>query len=243
MAELHENRSLGFVLQFLPLLLAVGIIVGTLLVIGIRALYQHYGVQCLVFCLLGLVVPLGGVVLFSLMPQGLFNVRYTILAVPYFCVFVGSALAFASRKNKLVGTVAVLAVLTISGASLVNHFSNPRYAKEDIKSAVASWRSIVPQGYLLSAVPGGVKDAINKYLAEPKRGQHIAMGVTNTVSKTHDFFATHNVSSAYILLARDWHQAREKGIRNVFTIVDEQSYPGVKLLKILAAQSGSEGRP
>ena len=40
-AELHENRSLGFIQQFLPLLLAVGIIVGTLLLIGMRALYQQ----------------------------------------------------------------------------------------------------------------------------------------------------------------------------------------------------------
>ena len=235
-AELHENRSLGFILQFLPLLLAVGIIFGSLLLIGTWALYRRYGIKCLVFCLLGLIAPVGGAVLFSLMPRGLFNVRYTILAVPYFCVFVGGALAFASRKSKLVGIVAVVAVVSISSASLFNHFSNPRYAKEDVKSAVASWRSIAPQGYLLSAVPGGVRDAINKYVAELERGQHIAMGLTNTVSKTHEFFATYSVPSVYILLARDWHQAKERAIRSGFTVIDERAYPGVKLLRIRVAR-------
>jgi hypothetical protein len=174
------------------------------------------------------------------MPRGLFNVRYTILAVPYFCVFVGGALAFASRKNKLVGTVAVAAVLSISAASLVNHFSNPRYAKEDIKSAVASWRSVTPRGYLLSVASGGVRNAIDRYLPEAERGRHMAIRTNSIVSETHDFFATHGVSSAYILLVRDWHQAREKVIRSAFTIVDEQAFPGVKLLRIVIAPPGTK---
>jgi uncharacterized membrane protein len=233
-AELHENRSLGFILQFLPLLLTVGIIVGTLLVIGIWALYKQYGARCVVFCLLGLVLPLGGAVLFSLMPRGLFNVRYTILAFPSFCTFVGSALAVSFKKNRLVGMVAGLAVLGICVASLANHFTNPRYAKEDIKAAVAAWRSLAPHEYLLSAVPGGNKDAINKYLAESERGQHIALGEkSDLVSKTREFFATHDVSSAYILLARDWRQSREKILCSAFSIADEHAYPGVKLLKVL----------
>ena len=155
-AELHENRSLGFILQFLPLLLTVGIIVGTLLVIGIWALYKQYGARCVVFCLLGLVLPLGGAVLFSLMPRGLFNVRYTILAFPYFCTFVGSALAVVlQEKPGSLGWWPGLPCWGLVWPHWPTTFTNPRYAKEDIKAAVAAWRSLAPHEYLLSAVPGG----------------------------------------------------------------------------------------
>jgi uncharacterized membrane protein len=232
-AELHEDRSVGFLLQFLPLLLAVSIIVGTLLISGIWALYKNYGVRCVVFFLLALVVPLGGAAFFSFMPKGLFNVRYTILAFPSFCMFVGTAVAISYRKNKFVGIVALLAVLSISAASLVNHFANPRYAKEDIKSTVAAWRLVAKDEYLLSFVPGGTRDAINRYLEEHERDQHISGGQTQVVAKTRQFFVTHDVSSAYVLLARDWHATREKALRNAFSVADEQAYPGVKLLRIL----------
>lgn len=232
-AELHEDRSVGFLLQFLPLILAVGIIIGTLLVSGMWALYKNYGVRCFVFFLLALVVPLGGAAFFSFMPKGLFNVRYTIMAFPAFCMFVGTAVAIAYRKNQFVGMVALLAVLSISTASLVNHFSNPRYAKEDIKSAVAAWHLVAKDQYLLSFVPGGTRDAINRYLEEHERDQHISGGQTQVVAKTREFFVTHDVSSAYVLLARDWHQARENALRSAFSVANEHVYPGAKLLRIL----------
>jgi uncharacterized membrane protein len=231
-AELHENRSVAFIMDFFPLLASVGLIAGTLGVVGIWALYKYGGTKCLVFCTLGLVVSVGGAVFFSLLPRGLFNVRYAIAGFPYFCAFMGGALTFLFRKNEIVGFVAVLALTSIFGAALVNHFSNPRYAKEDIRSAVAAWNSAGRHEYLLSVAPGGVRDAINKYLPEPKRDQHISIGMQNTVPQTLGFLAKRNVSSASILLARDWHQVREKSIRNAFTVVDEQAYPGVKLLRI-----------
>ncbi len=231
-AELHENRSFAFILEFLPLLLVIGITMGTLLIVGIWALYKLHGAKCLVFCLLGLVVPLGGAVFFSLLPQGLFNVRYAIVAFPFFCAFVGGGLVLAFLKNKFIGSIAVAGIASICAASLINHFSNPRYAKEDVKSAVTSWRSITGSDVLLSVAPGGVRDAINRYLAEAERNRHIAMGMQNPVSKTRDFFAKNDVSFAYVLLARDWHRASEKALRSTFSVVDEHAYPGVKLLKV-----------
>jgi hypothetical protein len=167
-------------------------------------------------------------------------VRYTILALPYFCAFVGAALALYFTKSRLVGTIAVLALSSIYVASLVNHFSNPRYAKEDIKSAVASWRSLAPEEYLLSSTPSGVRDAINRYLIESERARHIVLGVQNIGANASRFFATHGVPSAYVLLVRDWHQSREKLIRSTFTVVEEKCYPGAKLLKIMASRARSK---
>ena len=112
------------------------------------------------------------------------------------------------------------------------HVQHARITPDPIPTRSRSEPETPRHEYLLSVAPGGVRDAINKYLPEPKRDQHISIGMQNTVPQTLGFLAKRNVSSASILLARDWHQVREKSIRNAFTVVDEQAYPGVKLLRI-----------
>jgi uncharacterized membrane protein len=232
-AELHENKSLEFILQFLPSILAVGVIFGTFLVIGLLVLYKRCGTQSRSLCLLGLGVPLGGVAALSLMTAFAFNVRYTIVAFPYFCILIGMALASIGRRNILAGMVAVLALLGVSAASLSNHFFNPRYAKEEIRSAVVFWRSVSTHEYLFSSsTAGGVRDAINYYLDSSERKRHIPIGSKDIIGQINAFFSTHNISSAYIILVRDWHQPIEKSIRDSFIVDHEQSYPGTKILKI-----------
>jgi uncharacterized membrane protein len=234
-AELHAERSLGFLLHFLPSIVAVGVIFVALLGIGFWAVKKQWGTKSLCLCLFGLMVPLGGVMLLSLMTEFTPNVRYTIVALPYFCILVGTALAFLWHKHTPAGLVALLAVLGVSGVSLTNYFFHPRYAKEDVRSAVAFWRSTAQHEYLLSCstAGGGTRDAINRYLEKPEKDRHVPLGGRRqVVSKINDFFATHGASSAYIILARDWHQLRELAIRNAFSVDHEQSYPGVKIFRI-----------
>ena len=139
-AELHADKSLPFILTFLPSITVVMSVSVVLLGIGISAINKCFGARAAMFCLLGLFVPLVGTAVYSLTPNATFNVRYAITAFPYFCLFVGTALAYVVRANKVLGAAAVLAAIGISSASIFNHFTNPRYAKEDIRSAVAFWR-------------------------------------------------------------------------------------------------------
>jgi uncharacterized membrane protein len=233
--ELHDNRSLGFLLGFLPSILAVGIVFGTLLVIGIVVSHKRFGVTSLLLCLLGLGVPFAGVAVISLLTRFPANARYPMVAFPYFCILIGTALASLWRKNTLAGALAVFALLGISAASLSNHFFNPYYAKEDVRSAVAFWRAASAHEPLFSAYSAaGVKYAINRYLEESERELHFPLGVgrKHIVENINAFFSTHDASSIYIVLVRDWHQKREKAIRNAFAINHEHSYPGVKIFRV-----------
>ena len=78
-AELHEDCSIGFLLQFVPILLAVGVVFGILLVTGIFGVQKRFGSRSLVLCLLGLGVPLGGVALLSFLTQ------FTIQCAVHYC--------------------------------------------------------------------------------------------------------------------------------------------------------------
>jgi len=232
-AELHADRSLGFILQFLPVVLLVGAIFGTVLATGIFAMYKHFEMKSLVLCLLGLGVPLLAVLAYSLTAKGTFNVRYTLVAFPYFCIFMGTGLDFLSRNSKLAGTVAVLGVLGISFASIHNHFTNPRYAKEDVRSAVKFWKVISEDEPLISFRG---KHTTNRYLDKSDRRRHFPIGSKSVVSAINRIMSEHSISSAYVLLSRDWNQRREKAIRNAFTIESEKAFPGVKVFRIVRYQ-------
>jgi len=230
-AELHADKSLRFVLTFLPSIMLVITVFLVLLGIGIVAIKKHFGVGSAAFCLLGLFVPLVGTALYSLTPLAGFNVRYTVTAFPYFCLLVGTAVASLARANKTFGALAVIALIGISAASLYNHFTNPRYAKEDVRSAVAFWQQVGDKEPLLAI--GSIYPA-QRYVgaSEAKRLFLIGTSSNEIVPRIEQVFLTQNISSAYVVLARDWDKARETAIRNALGGTVERSFPGVKVLRI-----------
>src|SRR5262249_7296262 len=163
------NRSLSFIVQFLPSILAVGTVFGILFISGIWASYKRPHTKYVSLCLFSLCIPLLGILMFSLGPRFTFNVRYTAVAFPYFCIFIGLALAFFYRRNKFIGLTFVMAVIAISCVSLYNHFFNHRYAKEDIRSAVRFFHEFSSDEIILSY---NESYPIDRYLTEFERYRH-----------------------------------------------------------------------
>jgi uncharacterized membrane protein len=233
-AELHENRSLRFILQFLPEILLVAIVFGTVLLVGFYALYKLFGARATMFCLLALCLPILGTLLYALAPKATYNVRYTVVGFPYFCIFLGVGLNYAFQKYKPTGVALLLAMLAISSTSLANDFFDSRYAKEDIRSAVAFWRSVSTGDPLLSF--RSYSAVVQVYLHESEKERQFPLG-GDVVSNIKLVFAKTEAPSIYILLTRDWRQLKEREIRSAYGIEYERSYPGVKILKISNSQS------
>jgi uncharacterized membrane protein len=232
-AELHENRTVGFLMQFAPEIMAVGLVFGTLLVIGVCYLCKQYGTGSTMFCLLGLCLPIFGVLLYALAPKATYNVRYSIVAFPYFCIFLGTGAAWLLQKHRVFAVGFSFAVVGIVSISLSNHYFNPRYAKEDIRSAVAFWRAESQGDFLLSYRSHHVLSA---YLTKPEKERHMRLGDEASSSIDRVFVKT-ETPSVYILLARDWGRLKEKAIRSAYRVSDERSYPGVKILKIVNSRN------
>ena len=228
-AELHADKSLWFILTFLPSITLVITVFLVLLGIGIVAIKKRFGVGSAAFCLLGLFVPLVGTALYSLTPHAGFNVRYTVTAFPYFCLLVGTAMASLARANKTFGALAVIALIGISAASLYNHFTNPRYAKEDIRSAVAFWHQVDATGPLLAI---GSTYPAYRYAGASEEKRVFLVGGKDIVSSIEQVLLAENASSAYVVVARDWDKTRETAIRNTLGGTVERSFPGVKVFRI-----------
>jgi 4-amino-4-deoxy-L-arabinose transferase-like glycosyltransferase len=228
-AELHENRSAQFILSFLPSILLVGIIFAILLGTGLLALYKRWGLEPPVVALLGLGLPLAAAIVYaSSTSWSTFNVRYTVIAFPYFCLIVGTALSRLTHANKALGAMALLAVIGISAASIHNYFANPRYAKEDVRSAVAFWRHTGEKEPLFAL---GSTYPAQRYVGGDTKRLFSVVG-KDIVSPIQQVLAVEGLSSAYVMVARDWDRARETAIRNAFSSVLEKTYPGVKIFKI-----------
>jgi uncharacterized membrane protein len=227
-AELHENKSVAFILEFSPEILSVAVVFGILLVVGMYGLYKLFGARAVTLCILGIAIPLLGTLMYALAPRAAYNVRYTIVAFPYFCLLIGVGLTVIYDKQRALGVAFSFGVLTITSISLVNHFFNPRYAKEDVRSAVAFWRSEGRKGPLLSFSSYPVVIA---YLDNGERGRHAPLG-REIVADIRRSFSTTEAQSAYVLLARDWGMLREKAVRSTYVVIDERSFPGVKILKV-----------
>jgi len=230
---LHAHRGSAYLLQFLPSIVAVGLIFGVLLVLGLIALPQYGSWPAWWLCLLGLSVPIAGVALFAVVSGFSYNVRYTLIAYPYFCILAGAGCVVLAQRSRWAGALAVLALVSLAAVSLANYFGNPEYAKDDVRGAVALWRSASTDEPLLGcASAGGVDKVLNRYLDPDEQKRYIWIGGNHTAERTQAEFESQNVQSVYILIARDWQKRREHAIREAFEVSEEYAYPGVRLMKI-----------
>lgn len=245
-AELHADKSAGFILSFLPTISVVAVVFAILLGTGIFVMYKRFGLRPCVFSSLGVCLPVAGTLVYALTPRAAFNVRYTIIAFPYFCLFVGTALAYVVYANKVLGAAAVLGVIGISSASIYNHFTNPRYAKEDVRSAVTFWRQAGDQEPLLAM---GSIYPTHRYVGASDANRLFLIGASSNqiVPRIEQVFLKQNASSVYVLVARDWDKSGEKKILNTFAGTLERSFPGVKVFRISRPRalqiSDASGKP
>ena len=231
--ELHEQRNVGYLIRFWPSIVAVGFIGGGLLAAGLWILFKYGSGSSFWLCSFGLFGTIAGVVALTAITRFTFNVRYAIIAYPYFVFFLSTAIAFGLQKRAWVGAVAMLFVAVLSTISLTQYFNNPGYAKEDIRAAVRHWQAAPRPSHLLSYSPaGGTQDVINRYLTPSEQAQYTRLPKRDIVDHMQHFFQTHGRESAYLLLVRDWHQKRENAVRQAFSLLDEQVFPGVRLIKI-----------
>jgi 4-amino-4-deoxy-L-arabinose transferase-like glycosyltransferase len=232
--ELKENPVGSFALEFAPLIGVVLVVFGALVVTGALCAYRGRGAPGAALIALGLVVPLVGPFLVSLVPTVTFNVRYTSWAFPFFAALVGAGLAWLlspERTRRWPGVVALLAVLGLSSVSLYNLYTNPRYAKEDIRAAVAHWRRTDAAPPLISY---NGSPTVERYLTPDEERRHYPLYyLYNYGERIASVLEQTGESTVCVLLARDWRQILENRIREKFAVVSEESFPGaVRLLRV-----------
>ena len=129
--ELRAHPGLATVRPHLLPLAAAALVFGTLTVLGVRALRRR---RRLGEAMLWLLVPALLVSYFALQNFKVFHPRYLAVAVPAYLALLAAAFADLSPRRRA-GFAA--AVLLLWGYSLQHHYFDPRYGREDMRSAGA----------------------------------------------------------------------------------------------------------
>lgn len=227
-ADLHSDSSFQAIQPFWTDIALALLVFGGLLLFGILSQANKDQSRWLVLCLLGLCIPIAGSALYAL---GLrYNVRYTIIGFPFFCIIVGCGFAYLFQKHRLICAAWIVGFASITTVSLYNYYQNPYYEKENIRDAVAYWRQIPNTMPLISNQGTTVK----RYLAEAEKEHFVPIKKYSDLMTTiDDFFVPPSNTSAFVLLARDWAGKLESRIRKRYRAISEQRFTGVVVLHLI----------
>jgi hypothetical protein len=130
--ELHESRSISTLLSYAPTLVPIGLLFATVFVLGLGRLRRSKNTG--VFLLLWLGVPIVGVFVIATMTSyHVYNTRYTAIALPAYILILAAGIA--TFRRQLVQITILSGLLFVNGLSLAHYYFNPRYAREDARSA------------------------------------------------------------------------------------------------------------
>jgi uncharacterized membrane protein len=129
--ELHISRDPAALIEHLPSLVPLGLIFGTLFLIGLIQLYRQTHKPS--FLLLWLVTPILAVLLVSATTSVAYNVRYVCAALPAYILILAAGITGLRKPAVQIGVL--LVVLLANGLSLAQYYFNPRYAKADAREA------------------------------------------------------------------------------------------------------------
>jgi len=130
LTELHGTDALAAVRAQAPVLALGALVAAAAVLPAVRVLGRRRW-----FVVLWIVVPLGAVVLLAVRNVKPYNVRYATAAFPWLLALAAAGVtAYGGRSRALVG----VALCLLFGASLVGYYRDDRYAKEDLRGAIAA---------------------------------------------------------------------------------------------------------
>ncbi len=147
--ELHETTSLAGVFARHGREVAwVGALFGSLLLVGLWHEARARGRWAVVEPLLYIGLPLFATLVLNWQNAKAFNARYILVGLPMYLALVAVGIASLSRaRGALVGAL----VAATCASSLWNHYTDPRYAKEDVRSAVRAIEARIAPGECILA--------------------------------------------------------------------------------------------
>jgi vacuolar-type H+-ATPase subunit I/STV1 len=228
--SLHLDRSWHMLAPHAPVLLLGMAAVGAGFVLGMIDLAQRG--RLLLVCGL-LLVPLVLVVILASREVKTFHPRYLIASFPAFIAVLGAGWSRPGWISRISAAVALI----LAFVALKNLYFDPRYAKEDLRSAA--------QTILREEQPGDSIVVIYSYrpfqyyFQTKGGGQAPVLRLHKRFLKTSDDLRAHVAEASqgkgrvWLVLSRWWDVAPEERIRSAFeeTLAERKrwEYPGVKL--------------
>jgi mannosyltransferase len=147
------RADLGPILALLGAVLIVGFA-------GLRELWREHRVVA-VWCLVWALLPIALAMSATLVTNISFNVRYVIVSFPPVMIILAAGMVSAFRSRVI--AVAAIVLATVTCVSLYGWYTNPRYAKEDVRPLARLLSEEYRSGQLLVLANAGIGPVLAHY--------------------------------------------------------------------------------
>jgi mannosyltransferase len=226
LGELHAVPSVRWIVTEHPIVAIVFAVFVPLLLVGIvRVARDREAAAVLLPWLIG---PPLLVFLLALASGLTYEVRYTLAALPAFTLVLAAGVCALPRAALRLGAGGAVAACLL--AALANHYWNPRYAKEDVRTAVAAAIAADPAAPIVTI--GQARAAVWFYA----RGSPIGTlaGCEPGVPDPDPVRAAElaDAPALWVVVSRDWDGRAESCRARLLAThvsVEQRRYPGVEL--------------
>jgi mannosyltransferase len=237
--ELHESRSINTLMSYAPALVPIAILFASVFVVGVTKLWRNKTAG--MFLIMWLGVPIVGVFMVATTTSyHVYNTRYAAIALPAYILIL--AVGVATFRRRLVQIACLSGLLVVNGVSLAHYYFDPRYAREDVRSAAQFLGSTARPGDIILSV--GNTTALRHYY----RGS-LPIVLAGGDSTTNGSIAEHvtklgkDHERLWLVEIRPWEADPKSKVKatleNLARRTEHKKFPGVEILSYQAADHGS----
>ena len=233
-AELHERVGLAALKPYMLLIVLIVLVFGCLAILGlVRSRKYNPGAFLLLLTLLLVPAALAG--LASLLPRIPLNPRYMLVSVIPFWILL--ALGIQSALQRPAFRVLPVAVLLLTGLAVSNYYFQPKYWKQDVRSAVAVVDHNARPGdvIIISSIElGGPFIYYHDKNGVPYFGYPSRTGRIDSRKMSGDIaYMIYGKKRVWLILGRTWSSDPEDLLKHYFHAralpIESRSFPGVEL--------------
>jgi mannosyltransferase len=221
--ELYADRTFAPLVPYAPMLFILAVLYGGLFVSGLLNLRRERDSAMLL--MLWVSIPILGVFAIAKLLNIFYDVRYVAMVFPAYVLLLAAGIArFRSLRVQM---LLLIAVLSVHGIALANYYFDPRYAREDTRSAARFLESV-----------GGSQD-VALVLGTLSSLPHYYKGDLPLVNfRTPDGSPTEqlrkvtaNRKRLWLVQIRPWQVDRAGRVKaaldSAYNLIQQQHFPGV----------------
>jgi mannosyltransferase len=226
--ELYADRTLAPLVPYAPMLFGLSALYSGLLLSGLLALrdQRNFGI----FLALWIGIPILSVFGIAKLLNIFYDVRYTAMVLPAYVLLLTAGIVRFPRFG--VQMILLGAVLAVHALALANYYFDPRYAREDTRSAAQLLESAAKPGDVILVV-GTVSSLPYYYKGNlPLVKFSFADGVGQPLTeRLRELSADHG--RLWLVQIRPWQVDRAGNVKtaldDTYGLIDQQHFPGVHI--------------
>lgn len=222
-----RTPQLSVIVPYLPLIAPLAVTILFLTGSGIIHLWRKNRQKATLILLWATLPVLIAVVIPIFRQTMIFNVRYVLVALPAYLWIL--ALGITNLGQRL-GALVLIVVITYNGISLYNHYFNPLYTKEDVRSAAAYVaQESSSDDHILVITVGSL---FNWYF----HSNNLVMNNNKSDAPSELVTrATANTDTLWLIESRPWQTDSRGEIRSYldsnYRLIEQENFPGVQVYR------------